>query len=159
LAEVLYKINITADGRDSLKFLQKILPASYKREKNRMENLVTSLGLSCKEAYQSKVPIDTKTLRNQGIGLEFASDNLSCEVVIEDLNYTNSRGRKVNAIELAYLLDDGAGKGGVQLRRTQSSQSISPYSSIARRASTANWISAAKNAFAQTRRRILSGGV
>lgn len=134
---------------------------------NKMEQ-VTNKAL---QAAQSKVPVDTETLRNLFIQATPFDGQKSQVYVSGGTHQTIHSPKAKSASTLASLLDAGSGRRGFtgravrgrfskaegqnELQRSRPSEAVSPFSSV--RGSTAGWIEKAQQEFIQNLNRILNG--
>lgn len=118
--------------------------------------VLNKLAALSRDAYQSKVPVDTFELRDTQIKILKRASFVSPIVEIGVVNTTHrGRGHSINTLQLVDILNIGK-LNGRDLFRTKTSDAKSPYSSISRRSPTAGWIRSARSAFATARRTYLS---
>ena len=148
--------------------LDKLGQLGYKT-KRKLQPIVENLAFSARDAFKSKVPIDTGELRSD---IEIKHNGPKEFIVYaEGLHSpTEHFGRRSTGAEtIAKVIADlqagtWTSKNGKTkvLHRSQTSEKISPYSSIGQGAETAGWLDDAKAAYWSTYkttiRRLLSNG-
>lgn len=119
---------------------------------------LNKLAQFAKEAYQSKVPVDTYELRDTQIKiLKRASQaDMRATIGVIDSDHIGSRHQVVPAPLLARLLQRGRGEYNQPLRRTKISDAIPPFSPISAGVSTSGWITNARRAFNASKGKFLS---
>ena len=140
----LYKIQLDDSALD-------ILGSAGVKTKKQLQRVVQDLGFSARDAFKSKVPIDTGELR-EDIEVDVAPGE--ARIYLTASQHHGRRGKPIGIAELVQALQAGEYKGR-SLHRTQSSHNIAPYSSVAARTTTAGWITSAKVAFNNSYRKYL----
>jgi len=162
MSEEYTRIELDPRTIKNLAFLGKVLGS--KRASTRLEKLVkvtNKLAKIALDAYKSKVPVDTSELRDTHLKiLKQARQSSPYAIVgIRDGVHMGRNKKPKSAVELARMLQAGVGvESGQILHRTQTSKAVEGYSAIARRAPTKDWITKARQAFAQKRRVFLDSG-
>lgn len=151
----LLKLVLDSKTTDNLNLIQSSL--GYKARSNmerKIAKKMDALGNLALAAYRSKVPIDTGLLRDSNIQKSprtFVRSSKELTIYITG-SHTGRRGNTMPASVLAEILDNGFSERGFPYRRTRTSSSVPPFTSIARRLPTAGWILSARNAFNAARR-------
>lgn len=120
-----------------------------------------SAGIS-RDAYKSKVPVDTGLLRDRFIKvLQTATVGRPIALVGIASGDHQGNGKRRSASLLAQMLDAGVGdERGQRLHRTRNSEAIAPFSAIRVPGRgivpTDNWIASGRVAATNVRRRYLS---
>jgi len=136
--------------------LFKVLPQASRDLDNFTVQKLNKIAQDGLKAFQSKVPVDTKQLREEQIQVNYANKNsMTAKVYIPDQPHTNTPRTKhpPTAPELARILDEGRGRYGSTLTRTRTSIAWEGFSPIGRRERTAGWIQSGYMAFLTTLRR------
>lgn len=115
-----------------------------------------------RDAYKSKVPVDTGLLRDRFIKV-LQKASLSSPIALIGVasgDHQGNGGRR-QATLLAQMLDAGLGEErGQKLHRTRNSEAIAPFTAVIVPGrgvvSTANWIASGRVAATNVRRRYLS---
>lgn len=156
----LTRIVLSTESQRSLERVRKVIGnKAYQSLTAKTTKRVNELAQLALDAYRSKVPVDGGALRNSNLRLELATPQSGIASVIVDGSHQTRRpelakrfGTITQADVLAQVLNIGTyGKGGLY-KRSRDSQPISPYSGISSRTPTKDWISKARQAFAQARR-------
>jgi len=158
----LTRVVLATESKRSLERVKKVLGnKAYQSLTEKTTKRVNTLGNLALEAYRSKVPINSGSLREFNIRFEAATPQTGIASVIVDGSH-KSADRKLaarfgeisQADVLAQILDIGTyGKGGLY-KRTQNSYATGKFSSVGGGTPTKGWISAARRALGQARRSI-----
>jgi hypothetical protein len=158
---ILTEIELHPETIKNLQVLSKIagsrVTASQRQRLVRVTNKLAELAL---DAYRSKVPIDTRELRDEQIKIlsHARGTNFYASVGIVETVHVG-RGQAHPAPLLADMLNAGVGEKGQLLHRTRSSDAGSlsaRFSSIPAGESTRGWITSARRAYGQVRRAFLN---
>ena len=139
----LQQININADVINNLN-----LKGGGNKIKQRLRAVLSDLVFTARDAFQSKVPIDTGELRDY-IDIEINDQALTGYVYIEDRTHYGRRRTPESAVRLAEILDQGG------FKRSRSSLPAGNYKAIREGAPTAGWIESGRRAFYQAYRKYL----
>lgn len=158
---ILTKVVLSTDSKRSLERVRRVLgDKSYQSVLGLTTKKVNSLAQLSLEAYQSKVPIDGGELRNQRITRTVATPQSGLSEVSVSGPHTSvnrSLAARFGEIKqsdiLAQILNLGTDGKKVNFLRTKPSFSSGPYSSVAAKTPTKDWITKARQAFAQARRK------
>jgi hypothetical protein len=137
--EDLLNIRLTDKSKDLIKRLSKLgLKQEIETVAQNAVKGTTELGL---KAFKSKVPIDTKELRNIFITSTFRTKSIEGDVYIAPGLHIGRDGKEVEADFLAlFLLDKGP------YHRSRTSDAISPFSSEPKGAAHQGWVLKSENA-------------
>lgn len=157
---ILTKIVLSTDSKKSLERVRRVLgDKSYQSVLAKTTKKVNSLAQLSLEAYQSKVPIDGGELRRRITRTTATPQNGLSEVSV-DGPHTSVKpilARRFGEIKqsdiLAQVLDIGTYGKGRLFKRSRQSLATGQYSSVAAKSPTMGWITKARQAFAQARKK------
>ena len=141
----LQQINIDATVINNLN-----LQGGGTKIKNRLKAVLSDLVFTARDAFQSKVPIDTGELRDY-IDINIDDKSLTGYVYIEDRTHYGRRRTPESAIKVAEALDDAIHN----FKRSRDSLPAGNYRAIREGAPTAGWIESGRRAFYQAYRKYL----
>ena len=157
---ILTKVVLSTDSNRSLERVKRVLgDKSYQSVLAKTTKKVNSLAQLSLEAYQSKVPIDGGELRSRITRTTATPQSGLSEVSVSGPHTSVNRslaaryGEEKQSDILAQVLNLGTDGKKVNFLRTRSSFSSGPYSPVPAKAPTKNWITKARQAFAQARRK------
>ena len=158
---ILTKVVLSTDSNRSLERVRRVLgDKSYQSVLGLTTKKVNSLAQLSLEAYQSKVPIDGGELRNQRITRTVATPQSGLSEVSVSGPHTSVKpilARRFGEIKqsdiLAQVLDIGTYGKGRLFKRSRQSLATGQYSSVAAKSPTMGWITKARQAFAQARKK------
>ena len=158
---ILTKVVLSTDSNRSLERVRRVLgDKSYQSVLAKTTKKVNSLAQLSLEAYQAKVPIDGGELRSHITRTVATPQNGLSEVSVDGPHTSVNRylaarfGEIKQSDILAQVLNIGTyGKKARFYLRTKPSFSSGPYSSIAAKTPTKDWITKARQAFAQARKK------
>ena len=157
---ILTKVVLSTDSNRSLERVRRVLgDKSYQSVLAKTTKKVNSLAQLTLEAYQSKVPIDGGELRRR-ITRTTATPQSGLSEVSVDGPHTSVKpniAKRFGEIKqsdiLAQVLNIGTYGRGKLFKRSQPSFSSGPYSPVPAKTPTKDWITKARQAFAQARRK------
>ena len=157
---ILTKVVLSTDSNRSLERVRRVLgDKSYQSVLGLTTKKVNSLAQLSLEAYQSKVPIDGGELRSR-ITRTVATPQSGLSEVSVDGPHTSVKpilARRFGEIKqsdiLAQVLDIGTYGKGRLFKRSRQSLATGQYSSVAAKSPTMGWITKARQAFAQARKK------
>lgn len=157
---ILTKVVLSTDSNRSLERVRRVLgDKSYQSVLAKTTKKVNSLAQLSLEAYQSKVPIDGGELRSRITRTTATPQSGLSEVSVSGPHTSVNRSLAARYGEikqsdiLAQILNLGTDGKKASFLRTRSSFSSGPYSPVPAKAPTKNWITKARQAFAQARRK------
>lgn len=139
----LQQINIDATAINALN-----LQGGGNKIKQKLRAVLSDLVFTARDAFQTKVPIDTGELRDY-IDIEINDQSLTGYVYIEDRTHYGRRRIPESAVRLAEILDQGG------FKRSRASMPAGNYKAIREGAPTAGWIESGRRAFYQAYRKYL----
>ena len=157
---ILTKVVLSTDSNRSLERVRRVLgDKSYQSVLGLTTKKVNSLAQLSLEAYQAKVPIDGGELRRRITRTTATPQNGLSEVSV-DGPHTSVKpilARRFGEIKqsdiLAQVLDIGTYGKGRLFKRSRQSLATGQYSSVAAKSPTMGWITKARQAFAQARKK------
>lgn len=157
---ILTKVVLSTDSKKSLERVRRVLgDKSYQSVLGLTTKKVNSLAQLSLEAYQAKVPIDGGELRSRITRTVATPQSGLSEVSVSGPHTSVNRSLAARFGEikqsdiLAQILNLGTDGKKVNFLRTKPSFSSGPYSSVAAKTPTKDWITKARQAFAQARRK------
>ena len=157
---ILTKVVLSTDSNRSLERVRRVLgDKSYQSVLGKTTKKVNSLAQLSLEAYQSKVPIDGGELRSRITRTTATPQNGLSEVSVSGphTSVKPKLARRFGEIKqsdiLAQVLDIGTYGRGRLFKRSRPSYAIGQYSAVAIKSPTQGWITKARQAFAQARKK------
>lgn len=141
----LQQINIDATAINALN-----LQGGGNKIKQKLRAVLSDLVFTARDAFQTKVPIDTGELRDY-IDIEINDQSLTGYVYIEDRTHYGRRRIPESSIKVAEALDDARNP----FKRSRASMPAGNYKAIREGAPTAGWIESGRRAFYQAYRKYL----
>jgi len=159
---ILHKIVLATDSKLSLERVRKVLgDKSYASLTEKTTKRVNELAQLALESYQAKVPINSGQLRDSNIKLQKATPQSGIAIISVSGSHKSADrklaarfGETTEADILADILNIGTYSQGALYKRTRDSVATGRFSAISKLTPTKGWITRARQAFAQARRKV-----